>query len=179
MEAFANSASANESGTLPVMVLASRQLTALVLSGVLVVGLMACLGYLVGRAVTSAQDPQSRVQAQVTRPAALVVDPEVDRPSPMPGNTVQSAPAKQSPPPVSPAPPATPGTMYLQVGALDRGMADVFIGVLAQKGFTGRMMPGPDDKTFRVVVGPVTRAEVTGTKTALEQAGFTPFARVF
>ena len=172
MEAFANSATANEPGTLPFMVLASRQLTALVLSGVLVLGLVACLGYVAGRAVTSAQALESQFQIPATRQAPIVVDPGAERPSPMP----TKEPAVAQRPALAPA---APGQMFLQVGALDRGMAAVFIEVLAGKGFIGRMMPGPDDKTFRVVVGPVTRAEVTSTKTALEQAGFTPFARVF
>jgi cell division protein FtsN len=62
---------------------------------------------------------------------------------------------------------------------VDRGVAEVFVEVLARKGFPGRVADGPDEKTFRVLVGPLEREEIPQTKSALDRAGFTAFVRTY
>jgi hypothetical protein len=71
------------------------------------------------------------------------------------------------------------GQRFLQVAAVDRGVAEVFVEVLARKGFPGRVAEGPDAKTFRVLVGPLAATEIPGTKSALDQAGLTAFVRTY
>jgi hypothetical protein len=62
---------------------------------------------------------------------------------------------------------------------VDRGVAEVFVEVLARKGFPGRVAEGPDAKTFRVLVGPLAAAEIPKTRSALDQAGLPAFVRTY
>ncbi len=71
-----------------------------------------------------------------------------------------------------------PGAYYLQVGALDRTVAEIFVEVLSQKGFSSIIAPGPDAKTFRVLVGPLEAgSELRLTKVNLAEEGFFSFIR--
>src|SRR5712691_9254621 len=48
-----------------------------------------------------------------------------------------------------------PGAVYLQMGAVDKGMAMVFAAGLRKYGFDGFVAPGPNEKIFRVLIGPL------------------------
>jgi cell division septation protein DedD len=66
-----------------------------------------------------------------------------------------------------------PGQIYVQVLALGKPEAEVLADVLAKKGFHATVAPGPNDRLFRVLVGPVKDAGDAGKiKGDLEQAGF-------
>jgi len=63
--------------------------------------------------------------------------------------------------------------MYIQVLALDKTQAEVLADVLAKKGFHSMVAPGPNEKIFRVLVGPAKdQADVGRLKGDLEKAGF-------
>jgi hypothetical protein len=65
------------------------------------------------------------------------------------------------------------------VAAVSRGVAEVFVEVLARKGFPGRVAEGPDAQTFRVLVGPLAKAEIPKTQSALDRAGLPAFVRTY
>jgi cell division septation protein DedD len=70
--------------------------------------------------------------------------------------------------------------MYLQVLAVARAEADVLAEVLAKKGFRALVAPGPNEKVFRVLVGPAKDAtDAAKLKTELEAAGFKPFIKKY
>ena len=48
-----------------------------------------------------------------------------------------------------------PGAVYMQMGAVDKGMAMVFAAGLRRYGFDGFVAPGPNEKIFRVLIGPL------------------------
>ncbi|HUS07549.1 MAG TPA: SPOR domain-containing protein [Bryobacteraceae bacterium] len=65
------------------------------------------------------------------------------------------------------------GSTYVQVRALGREEAEVLAGVLTRKGLKAIVAPSPNEKIFRVLVGPVKdAAEYARLKGDLEQAGF-------
>lgn len=65
------------------------------------------------------------------------------------------------------------GQTYLQVAAVARSEAEVFADVLRQRGFKAHVAVGPNDKIFRVVVGPLANtADIAKTRTDLDAAGF-------
>ena len=47
-----------------------------------------------------------------------------------------------------------PGAIYLQMGAVDKGMAIIIAEGLRQRGFSSFVAPGPNEKIFRVLIGP-------------------------
>ena len=72
------------------------------------------------------------------------------------------------------------GQTYLQVLAVAKPEADVLAEVLAKKGFHALVAPGPNEKVFRVLVGPAKDATDAGKlKADLEAAGFKPFIKKY
>ena len=66
-----------------------------------------------------------------------------------------------------------PGETYLQVLAVARPEAEVLAEVLIKKGFRAVVAPGPNEKLFRVLVGPASdTAQLGRLKGDLELAGF-------
>lgn len=65
------------------------------------------------------------------------------------------------------------GQQFLQVVATSKPDAEIIADVLRRKGFSSAVVPGPNDKVFRVVVGPLADAStISRTRSELEAAGF-------
>jgi hypothetical protein len=94
---------------------------------------------------------------------------------------IETAPARTDPESVAPAPRSgkpVPGDTYLQMAAVDRGMAEVLVEVLRRRGFQAVVASGPTEDIFRVLVGPIEgAATLARVKADLQTAGFTSFAR--
>jgi len=70
------------------------------------------------------------------------------------------------------------GKTYLQLAALDRDRAAVFVETLAGNGFHAVVASGPTEGVFRVLVGPLAdAAALARTQTDLQALGFTSFPR--
>lgn len=74
-----------------------------------------------------------------------------------------------------------PGKAYLQVVASTRPDCEIIVDVLKRKGFSALIAPGPSDKLFRVLVGPLNdTAAIAKVRADLEQAGFQkPYLRKY
>jgi hypothetical protein len=124
-------------------------------------------------AVLPERNPQRDVQ-----PAALP-----SQATPQPATQAQSldtSRAGREPAPVAAVSRSdhTPGDTYLQIAAVDRGMAGVLVEVLSRKGFQAEVASGPTEDIFRVIVGPAKdAATLVRIKADLQDAGFTSFAR--
>ena len=71
-----------------------------------------------------------------------------------------------------------PGNTYLQIAAVDRGMAEILVEVLRRKGFQVELAAGPTEDIFRVIVGPAKDADTLARmKADLQAAGFNSFSR--
>ena len=91
--------------------------------------------------------------------------------------------------PVGPALPAVeppifaqpqPGALYLQMGALDKGIAVVLAEGLRKHGFTAFVAPGPNEKIFRVLIGPLANQEgYKRAKAEVDAIDLSTFARRF
>jgi len=155
------------------------------------IGVLLCVVYLARRATSIA--PQAKTSA-VSVQAANAVSPVDLRPAAVPSQKV-AAPTTQvaslatkragrEPAPVASAvsssekPNSGDTYTYLQVAAVDRGMAGVLVEVLHRKGFQAEFTSGPTEDIFRVLVGPAKDAEALArTKADLQAAGFTSFVR--
>ncbi len=121
--------------------------------------------------------------------------PPAEQPAPLASKPAPSveAPAKAAPaepkvpakvvPPRAPEPvqaanssrivEPTAGQIFLQVLAVARPDAELTVETLGKKGFHAVIAPGPSEKLFRVLVGPLKdQADVAKTRTALEGVGF-------
>ncbi len=179
------------------LVLGNRQLLSVFFIVVILVAVFFTMGYIVGRnsapgietkkvekpAGDSAR-PSAAVSPVVPQPAA---EPKADTgdtgaPSIPTKEPEPAAPAKAEPQKTSEAAGAaapvpeepSPGQTYLQVVAVERAEAEIFVDVLSKKGFHAIFAAVPDKPgTFRVLVGPYRDAAAIGqARTDLEKAGF-------
>ena len=93
---------------------------------------------------------------------------------------VQATIAPVVSPPAEPpllAEPVT-GAIYIQMGAVDKGIAIVFAEGLRKRGFDAFVASGPSEKVFRVLIGPFRTAEAyQHAKDDVTNLGLTTFAR--
>jgi cell division septation protein DedD len=140
-------------------------------------------GYVIGKSAS----PKVAV-VQAAAPAAVV--PAMTAPSPEIANAaalITKAPVVPSPAVSKPlsadlsaplyAEQAT-GKVYLQVGAVDKGLATIWAEGLRTHALSAFVAPGPNDKVWRVVIGPLPTPEsFTQAKTTLDQLGINTFGR--
>jgi len=164
------------------IVLGVRQLAVALFMLFMLVATFAAVSYVVGRIVMA---PVTATAQSAPPEDVLVVDAAGEK---TPGKPPQqpAAPEASRPKPAPAAAPAfesyyyepAPGQLFLQVAAADRGIAEVFAEYLARKEFTPRIATGPDERSYRVLVGPIENNEqLSELRTGLEKAGFHPFLR--
>jgi hypothetical protein len=152
------------------IVLGSRQMASL---GFLVLVLIAAAAggaYLFGKAVTrrapSASLPVVQA-APLPTPVATVPEPALAAPIPPPV-------AIEKPLFAEPA----QGIIYIQMGAVEKGIAEIFAEGLRKRGFNSFVASGPSERIFRVLVGPFRNAEeYDAAKKSLDRIGLDTFAR--
>ena len=133
------------------IVLGRRQIASLLFIAIVLAVVFSAVSYLAGR--TAAPKP---VQLPPAPPVAAAPAPAIEA-------TTSVLPAEPALPIAKrdnkPEPPTfaepLPGAVYIQMGAVDKGMAMVFAAGLRKYGFDGFVAPGPSEKIFRVLIGPL------------------------
>ncbi len=147
------------------IVLGRRQVASVLFVATVLLVVFSAVFYLAGKArVSEAATPM--VVAFPPAPAAPIL-------------TTTVVPRAEGAKPESPlfADPAA-GAVYMQLGALDKGYAVVVAEGLRKRGMESFVAPGPTDKVFRVLVGPLPDADsLKRVKDAVEELGLANFAR--
>ena len=178
------------------LVLGNKQLLSVFFIVIMLLAVFFTMGYTLGRnsapvdTVKRADQPYERQNAPSSMPGSSVAKREAAPVAMEPvREEVKSIPAPSKPaqrsqrpieiPPVTVTQPSV-GQMYLQVLAVAKPEADVLAEVLAKKGFHALVAPGPNEKVFRVLVGPAKDASDAGKlRVELEAAGFKPFIKKY
>jgi cell division septation protein DedD len=72
------------------------------------------------------------------------------------------------------------GSVYIQMGAVEKGVAVIFAEGLRKRGLSSFVAPGPSEKIFRVLIGPLPDpASYVKAKEVVDQIGLSTFARRF
>ena len=163
------------------IVLGRAQIASWLFVAVIAVAICSSLAYLAGEKITA------KKTAAIPRPAAAaapVSPPPVSVSTELPQASMMVAPkADLASIAINPRKPVAPlfaepemGKVYLQIGAVERGMATILVEGLRSHGFDSFVAPGPNDKIFRVLIGPlpdpVTFQQAMVTVNALELANF-------
>jgi len=127
------------------IVLGRRQIASLLFVAIVLGVVFSAVSYLAGR----------RAAPKPTPPAAVALAPAVPAP-PVIEATTSVLPAEPALPLAKrdnkPEPPMfvepLPGAVYIQMGAVDKGMAMVFAAGLRKYGFDGFVAPGPNERIF-------------------------------
>ena len=71
-----------------------------------------------------------------------------------------------------------PRKTYIQMGAVEKGLAIIFAEGLRRRGLDGFVAPGPNEKLFRVLIGPFPdEAAYKRVKIQVDQIGLNTFPR--
>jgi cell division septation protein DedD len=129
-----------------------------------------------GESAAAPSEPAASPSAEATPPSDAQSESASAPPAPSRSRSPQADAAKPesaSPTPEDPV----PGATYLQVAAVARAEAELFVDVLAKKGFHAIYAPVPNQaQLFRVLVGPFKDAAVVAqARTDLNNAGFKGF----
>ncbi len=157
------------------------------------IGVLLCAAYLVGRASWFAPRAKtSTFSAKTGGAGSSERNPQVSLRLAAPPSQTARTPATQvqsfntTPAGTGPHPTASAsrpgsrisGDTYLQIAALDRGMSEVLVEFLRRKGFQAKIALGATEDIFRVMVGPAKdAAALARIRADLQAAGFTSFAR--
>jgi len=170
------------------LVLGKRQIASVMFVAIAAVVIFSAAAYVAGKAigqrrVVATQPTPSAVHAPAPVPAIPVVEATIVRTKELP----PSSPAVKQPAPAVPSeldPQAplfadpVPQAVYIQVGALEKGIAVVVAEGLRTHGFPSFVAPGPSEKVFRVLVGPFPNEEAyRRAKAAIDDLGLASFSR--
>jgi cell division septation protein DedD len=147
-------------------VVGRRQMASLLFVSTIVLMICVAAAYMAGKAMAA------KVPAPAASPIAAA---PVREPDPPPINLNQE-PAPESPLFAEPK----NGSVYIQIGAVEKGIAVVLSEGLRKRGFQSFVAPGPNDKIFRVLIGPLPDpASYIKAKEKVDQIGLATFARRF
>jgi len=142
-------------------VVGRRQIASL--SFVSVIVLMTCVAgaYVVGKSMSPKPVPAVAEIVREPDPPPITLDQE-----PVPEQPLFAEPKA--------------GSVYIQMGAVEKGVAVIFAEGLRKRGLASFVAPGPSDKIFRVLIGPLSdSAAYQKAKGIVDQIGLSSFARKF
>ena len=125
------------------LVLGRAQVASWLFVGVIAIAVCGSLAYLMGETVATKRTARAALVAPVPLPAAL----------PQASLLPKVEPSAKSTRPLVAEPEV--GKVYVQVGAVERGMAVILAEGMRVHGFDAFVAAGPNDKLFRVLIGPL------------------------
>jgi hypothetical protein len=155
------------------IVMGRRQIASVSLVVVVLLAVLSGVSYLIGK---SAPAPVAAGQVPET-PAVQAIEPSVP---PQPAQPAK-IPAAEAEAPGSPlfADPV-PGAVYIQVGAVEKGVAQIWAEGLRVHGLKAFVAPGLSDRIFRVLVGPLASPDAYQyAKDTLDRIGLETFGRKY
>lgn len=177
------------------IVLGRAQIASWLFVGVIAIAACSSLAFLAGRAAgakkpaiqASAADAKPSSPSTATTAPATPVTPQpvpVQMPS---ASLVVNAPTPGAQTSATSATPAKPmfaepesGKVYIQMGAVEKGMATILAEGLRSHGFDAFVAPGPSDKIYRVLIGPLPDPEAfRKAKAAVDAIELSTFARKY
>jgi cell division septation protein DedD len=147
-------------------VLGRLQIASLLFVATVVLMICVAISYLAGKSMSA--------KAPVAPSAPVVVVREPD-PPPIVLNQ-EPAPAVEAPLFADPK----NGLVYIQMGAVEKGVSVIFAEGLRRHGLTAFVAPGPNEKIYRVLIGPLPDpAAYAKAKDTVDKIGLSTFARRF
>jgi cell division septation protein DedD len=151
-------------------VLGRRQIASLLFVSTIILMICVAIAYLAGKSIGA--------KAPVAEPviAAAVSPPVLARETEPPPIVLNQEPAPE--PPIFAE--AKNGSVYIQMGAVEKGVAVIFAEGLRKHGLQSFVASGPSEKIFRVLIGPLPDpASYVKAKDIVDKIGLSTFARKF
>lgn len=140
------------------IVVGRAQIASWLFVGVVAIAICSSLAYLAAEKVAAKKIAAISRLAAAPAPVAPPPVPAAELPqasilAPPKADLASSVKNQKSVPPLFAEPEI--GKVYLQIGAVERGMAMLLTEGLRSHGFDSFVAPGPNDKLFRVLIGPL------------------------
>lgn len=151
------------------IVMGRRQIASVLFLGTVILVAFSAASYLAGKSTA----PPKTVVVTVPAPAPAIIPvaaPVVPAP-------VAEKPKPQSAPEAPLFGDAKPGSLYIQLGAVEKGVAIIMAEGLRKEGLNAFVAPGPNDRIFRVLIGPLDGDGYKKAKDAVDSLGLMQFAR--
>jgi hypothetical protein len=146
-------------------VLGRRQIASLLFTFTVILMICVAVSYLAGKAMAPKE-------VAGVSPAVAAREPD---PPPI---VMYQEPVPVKEPPLFSEP--KNGSVYIQMGAVEKGVAVIFAEGLRKRGLASFVAPGPSEKIFRVLIGPLPDpAAYVKAKEIVDQIGLATFARRF
>jgi hypothetical protein len=150
------------------LVVGRRQVAGLLFLALVVVAVCSGGSYLAGKAISAREEPVQQEIKIEQPPAAPVLEATVV-PAPAAVQPAVEAPLFASP---------NPQAIYIQVGAVEKGVAMILAEGLRKHALDSFVAPGPGTKSFRVLIGPFRDAEAyQKARNVVAEIGLDNFAR--
>ena len=157
------------------LVVGRRQVAGILFLALVVVAVCSGGSYLAGKAISArveAAEPEIKIE-QPPAPSPI--------PAPAPCSKRPSFPRRAAPKPAADAPlfaDPNPQAIYIQVGAVEKGVAVILAEGLRKHALDSFVAPGPTRKTFRVLIGPFADADgYQKARNIVAEIGLDNFAR--
>jgi cell division septation protein DedD len=159
------------------LVVGRRQMAGITFLALVVVAVCSGGSYLAGKAISAREEPAP--------PEIKIEQPPASSPVPMPAPMLEATIVRE--PAAAPAPKTTeaplfasplPKAIYIQVGAVDKGVAVILAEGLRSHALDSFVAPGPSTKSYRVLIGPFADAEAyQKARNIVAEIGLDNFAR--
>ena len=156
-------------------------------TGLVLIVVLACfsgVSYLIGRSAGAKTGAPATATAVKAAEASTAVTPAPVTAAPVKAAAVTAPPAIAAPDPSKPQAPlfaeAISGKVYIQVGAIDKGLAGIWAEGLRAHGLDAFVSTGPSDKMWRVLIGPLPDPQShQHAKDTLDSLGIATFGRKY
>ena len=160
------------------IVLGRTQVAGVLFVASVVVVVFSAISYLAGRALVPKPVTPPVVAAAPAPPPMPVLEATVVRAADIPAPRKAAAANDLPELPIFGNP--NPSALYLQMGAVEKGIAVIMVDGLRKHGFAAFAAPGPTDVIYRVLIGPLADGEeFRRTKEKVDQIGLNSFARKY
>jgi hypothetical protein len=141
------------------IVLGRAQIASWLFVGIVAVAICSSLAYLAAEKITAKKVTavsRSTAPPALVAPLPVAASMEPPQASILAPSKADLAPLAKNQKPAAPlfAEPEM-GKVYIQIAAVERGMASLLAEGLRSHGFDSFVAPGPNDKVFRVLIGPL------------------------
>jgi cell division septation protein DedD len=120
-------------------------------------------------APVSSPTPAATSATPIPTPLPVATIKRGKQPTVAPGKTTEEPPLFATP---------VPKKIYIQMAAVEKGLAMIFAEGLRRRGLDGFVAPGPNEKLFRVLIGPLPdEAAYKRVKNEVDQIGLNVFPR--
>ena len=145
-------------------VLGRRQIASLLFVATVILMVCVAISYMAGKAMSETAPAAAPATVAVVRepdPPPIVLNQESAPEAPLFGNPKD-------------------GSIYIQMGAVEKGVSIIFAEGLRKHGLAAFVAPGPSEKIFRVLIGPLPDlAAYVKAKDTVDKIGLASFARKF